>query len=266
MRQNTIDDVRDELGRMLSAGKFTAVNREASMTSLVGKRTVEIVGASFLASDDAIFGKVDAGYVEREEQWYDGQSRNVNDIPGGAPAVWRAIASKDGTINSNYGWCVYNCQNGGVSQFEEVLAELRRNPESRRAVIIYTRPSMWSEYNVDGRQDFMCTNVVQYMVRDGVLNACVQMRSNDAVLGYKNDRAWQATVLNRLARSLKIPPGDIHWQVGSLHVYERHFYLVDHFWRTGERNITKARYNELYPDSQFRPQEAVVVTDGGEKT
>ncbi len=256
MKTNNVSNIRMELARLLSADSFTAVNRESTMTSLVGKRTVEIVGASFVADDEAIFGKVDHDYVAREEAWYDGMSRDVNDIPGGAPAVWKAIASKDGTVNSNYGWAVYSYENGGVSQHDEVLAELRHNPESRRAVIVYTRPSMWKEYNVDGRQDFMCTNVVQYLLREGQLDACVQMRSNDAVLGFKNDRAWQHTMLERIARQLSVPAGRLHWQVGSMHVYERHFYLVDHFWRTGAHTVTKARYRELYPTSAFLPQEA----------
>jgi thymidylate synthase len=250
MKRNDVSNVRMELARLLNAGTFTAVNREASMTALVGNRTVEIVGACFLADQDALFGTVDWAYVKREEAWYDSMSRDVNDIPGGPPEIWKAIASKkDCTVNSNYGWCVYSDENGG--QYYKVLEELQKNPESRRAVIIYTRPSMWQEYNLDGRSDFMCTNIVQYLVRDGKLNACVQMRSNDAVFGYKNDRAWQHEVLKRLAKDLDLSVGDLHWQVGSLHVYERHFYLVDHFWRTGEYTITKGRYRELYPASPY---------------
>lgn len=253
MQFNSTQSVRDHFASLLAEGKFTSVNREATMTKLVGSRTIEIVGASFIASDDALFGKVDWDYIHREELWYDSQSRNVNDIPGGAPKVWLAVASKDGTINSNYGWTTYSPENG--SQYGKCLAELKKNPESRRAVIIYTRPSMWEEYNVDGRSDFMCTNAVQYLVRDGALHACVQMRSNDAILGYKNDRAWQHTVLTRLAKDLGLPVGDLHWNAGSLHVYERHFFLVDHFAKTGEIAISQANYRELYPNSEFAPQE-----------
>jgi len=249
MRHHCTTSVRMELGRLLAAGKFTNVNREATMTSIVGKRTVEIVGATFLADEDAIFGTVDWGYVQREEEWYDSMSRSVHDIPGGAPTVWRAIASRDGRVNSNYGWCVYSPENG--RQFERVVGELRANPESRRAVIIYTRPSMWDEYNEGGRSDFMCTNVVQYLVRDGQLHAHVQMRSNDAVLGYKNDRAWQATVQRRVAQELGLPVGDLLWTAGSLHVYERHFYLVDFFNQTGSARVTRSRYRELYPASAY---------------
>jgi thymidylate synthase len=83
------------------------------------------------------------------------------------------------------------------------------------------------EFGKDGMSDFMCTNTVQYLVRDGKLNALVYMRSNDAVFGYKNDFAWQKYVLESLCKDADIPIGDIYWNVASLHVYERHFNLIE---------------------------------------
>ena len=99
--------------------------------------------------------------------------------------------------------------------------------------MIYTRPFMWYDYNLNGRSDFMCTNDVQYLIRDGAVHAVVQMRSNDAVFGYKNDRAWQQHVLERLTAELSTASGNsyrvghLYWNVGSLHVYSRHYHLVD---------------------------------------
>lgn len=232
-------NIRDLFKSLLVNKQFTEINREKSMTDLVGNTTIEIVGASFISDEDTIFGEVNWGYVKREEEWYNSMSLNVNDIPGGAPAVWKAVAGTDGLITSNYGWMIYSPENGFIgegnrpikpseaSQYLQALNELKLNPASRRAIMIYTRPSMWLEYNRNGRNDFCCTNTVQYLIRNGKLNAVVQMRSNDAVLGFKNDRAWQMHVLNNLAGDLQIEPGEITWQVGSLHVYERHYYLVD---------------------------------------
>jgi thymidylate synthase len=235
-------DIRQEFKRLLAERKFTTVNREGSMTGLVGSTTIEIIGASFIADEDSIFGEVNWDYVRREEEWYNSQSLNVNDIPGGPPAVWKAVADKTtGEINSNYGWCIYSKDNianefGEVpleesglimSQYDAALNELKKNPESRRAIMIYTRPSMWLDYNKGGRSDFMCTNAVQYLIRDGAVHAVVQMRSNDAVFGYKNDRAWQQHVLQKLAGELGLPVGNLYWNVGSLHVYARHYHLVD---------------------------------------
>ena len=188
------------------------------------------MNASFIADDSIIFGSVNEDYIKRELDWYKSQSLNVNDIPGGTPEIWKQVSSKDGFINSNYGWCIYSKENG--NQYNHVKSELSHNICSRRATMIYNRPSMHIDYNANGMSDFMCTNAVQYLIRDGKLHALVYMRSNDAVFGYKNDYAWQKYVLQQLVNDLNnnwmnIKEGNIYWNVASMHVYERHFYLVD---------------------------------------
>lgn len=200
------------------------LERKEFVEDKTGVRVVEIVGASFLADEPTIFGKVNEDYVKREIAWYESQSLNVNDIPPPVPEIWKKVASSKGEINSNYGWAIFSEANG--SQYKHVLEELKKNPSSRRAEMIYTRPTMWSDYNRDGMSDFMCTNAVQYMIRDRKLIAVVQMRSNDAVFGFKNDRAWAQHIQQKLANDLSVEPGDIIWHVGSLHVYERHWCLV----------------------------------------
>jgi thymidylate synthase len=111
---------------------------------------------------------------------------------------------------------------------------------------------MWQDYNKNGRSDFMCTNAVQYMIRDKQVHAIVQMRSNDAWAGYRNDYAWQKWVLEQITGTLNMRAGNdydvgqIIWQAGSLHVYERQFYLVEHYMRTGVSNITKEEYDSIY--------------------
>lgn len=236
---NRVWQIREEFRLLLAAEKFTSINREPTMTGLMGNETIEIVGASFIADEPLIFGEVNHEWIKREEAWYHSMSLNVNDIPGGAPKVWAAVADKDGFINSNYGWCIWSYSNGfdvpvdpteynpKDCQYERVINELKKNPESRRAVMIYTRPSMWLDYNKNGRSDFMCTNTVQYLIRNGACHAVVQMRSNDAIFGYKGDRAWQRHVLELVSRELNVEVGHIFWNVGSLHVYARHFYLID---------------------------------------
>ena len=92
--------------------------------------------------------------------------------------------------------------------------------------MIYNRPSIWKEYNEEGKNDFICTNAVSYVIRNELIHAIVQMRSNDVVFGYKNDYAWQLTILEKLAKDLQCKPGRIIWQVQNLHVYERHFKLI----------------------------------------
>lgn len=198
--------------------------RKEYVTDKTGCQMLEVVGATFLADKDAIFGTVNRNYVEREIEWYRSMSLNVNDIPDGAPAAWKACATKEGRINSNYGHLIWSQANH--KQYDNVLAELKRAPESRRAEMIYTRPSIWNEYNADGMSDFICTDAVQYFIRNGLLFADVRMRSNDVVFGYKNDRAWQGYVHDQLSQDLGLPIGPMIWHAGSLHVYERHWDLI----------------------------------------
>jgi thymidylate synthase len=203
---------------------FDLMHYEDYVTDKSGCKMLEVVGATFLADEDAIFGKVNRDYVDREISWYISQSRNVNDIPGGAPKEWIRCATPEGTVNSNYGWMVWSEEN--FKQYDHVRQELQKNPESRRAVMIYQRPSMWEEFNRGGMSDFVCTNAVQYFIRNNALTAVVQMRSNDVVFGYKNDKAWQDVVHRMLAKDLELKVGPMVWHAGSLHVYERHFNLI----------------------------------------
>lgn len=202
----------------------TALANEWFVIDKTGVKMIELVGESFLADRPAIFGTVNQEYVQHELDWYLSTSLNVNDIPGGPPKIWQQVSDENGFINSNYGWCIFHPDNG--FQYDRAKEELIKNPWSRRAIMIYNRPTMHMDYNANGMSDFMCTNAVQYMIRDGKLNAVVQMRSNDVVFGYKNDYAWQKFVLDKLAADLEVTPGRIIWNAGSLHVYERHFKLV----------------------------------------
>jgi len=219
----TVYDIRHQLINELHDQNF--------VTDKSGVKTIEIVNASFIADEAAIFGTPNQDYIERELKWYRSMSRNVNDIPGGTPEIWKMVADKNGMINSNYGWCIYSEENG--YQFAKVVEELIKSPLSRRATMIYTRPSMHEDYNKNGMSDFMCTNTVQYFIRKGKLHASVYMRSNDAVFGYKNDYAWQKYVQQQVLeaingkRSTVYDLGDLFWNVSSLHVYERHFKLVE---------------------------------------
>lgn len=197
------------------------------VTDKTGVSTLELVGASFEADEPSIFGDINDDYIERELQWYLSQSLYVKDIPGVTPKIWTQVASKAGKINSNYGYLIYNEDN--FCQYKNVKAELLKNPWSRRAIMIYTRPSMHAEYNLDGMSDFICTNAVQYLQRDGALHAIVQMRSNDLVFGYRNDYAWQKYVQESLAAELGFDCGKIYWQVGSLHIYERHYSMIENY-------------------------------------
>ena len=226
----TVNDIRQHFIKEL--------NDENFVTDKTGSKTIELIGASFIADEDAIFGKPNKDYIEQEIEWYNSESTNIYDIDRGVDAVgndmeppqaWKYSANRFGEINSNYGLLIYGEKY--FEQYENALDELIKNPDSRRACMVYNRPSIWLEYKENGKNDFICTNAVTYYIRDGYLDCVIQMRSNDVIFGYRNDFAWQKhvrdTMVNDLNHSkMNVQAGDIYWQVQNLHVYERHFELV----------------------------------------
>lgn len=221
-----VSDIRNHFISELSREKFTK--------DRTGSKTIELIGASFVADEPAIFGIPNQEYIDYEIEWYDSMSTNVFDIYGpegknkdgvnSPPEAWLMSADEWGNINSNYGKLIFDEMY--YQQYEHVVEELLDNPDSRRACMVYNRPSIWVEYNQNGKNDFICTNAVTYYIRDGYLNCVVQMRSNDVIFGYRNDYAWQQEVMKRLTQDLSVKYGQIFWQVQNLHVYERHFKLV----------------------------------------
>ena len=193
--------------------------------------TLELQGVSFLADKPSIFGTPNEEYILAEIAWYLTNDRKVQklfDIYGKTVKIWDDVKNDIGEVNSNYGWCIYSKHRG--HQYYKVLETLKRDPTSRQAIMIYQHPDM---HDIAGK-DFTCTNAVQYFInRDTIngdrLDAVVQMRSNDIVYGYNNDYAWQKYVLDRLACDLNVKPGLITWQVGSLHMYERHYHLIESY-------------------------------------
>ncbi len=232
-----VSDIREHFRGELAAERFT--------TDKTGAQTIEMLGASFVADEPAIFGEPVNSYINAELAWYESQSTNIYDIHGAdkePPQAWRYAADHYGEINSNYGNIVF--ADKYFNQFERAFRELWKNSDSRRAQMIYNRPSIWVEFDEGGKSDFICTNAQTFYIRDNVLHMVSQMRSNDVVFGYKNDYAWAQYLMDKMVTTWNknaveqnistfvekpiqhIEKGTLTWQVMNLHVYSRHFNLV----------------------------------------
>lgn len=206
----------------------TMYDKEQFITDKTGCKTIQILGASFIADEPTIFGKVNQEYIDAEINWYKLGSTNIHDIDyDPTPAAWEYTADNNGEINSNYGRLINSPLY--FNQYNNVKEELQRNSNSRRATMVYTRPSIWEEYQDNGKNDFICTNAVSFYINSlsSQVDCVVQMRSNDVVYGYKNDYAWHEHVLNKLSNDLGYDSGLIYWQVQNLHIYERHFKYLE---------------------------------------
>ena len=224
---NTVADIRNVFANKYRDNDF--------VIDKSGCKMLEVLGLSFIADDETIFGKVNNEYIRKELDWYLSQSLNVYNIPD-TPTIWKQVATAEGQINSNYGYLLFSDVNG--HQYDYALKALLADKNTRRACMIYTRPSIQTEYNTAGMSDFICTNAVSYFIRDNRLSCVVQMRSNDIWAGYRNDYAWQKYVIEKLHSDLiehykDLELGDIIWNAASLHMYERNFGLIRKYNKLG---------------------------------
>lgn len=209
--------------------------------------TKELIHQVFVADKNYIVRKPKQPYQKNELEWFITQSRNVEDlksIAGFIPKIWEDIAEVDGTVNSNYGWCCLSKENG--NQFWNAMKHLELDEHSRRAIMIYNRPTMHTDwianrgnYNLkwqhktpdaykDLHGDFMCCQNNHFLIRDNKLEMTVHMRSLDAVFGYNADYIWFDWIFNKAVQYLKktypeLKRGDMVIYADSVHVYERHF-------------------------------------------
>lgn len=166
-------------------------------------------------------------YIEHELDWYKSQDLNIHGHDGiENNKVWQSCATKDGHINSNYGWCIWSEDN--YKQFEHARDAIIDDNMTKQAVLIYSRPSIVHDWNdgVHADHDMICTIYTSFLLRDGELYHHVHMRSNDIWYGLRNDLAWQqyvhkAMVNELIAAGVECSYGDIIWFADSLHLYER---------------------------------------------
>ena len=66
-----------------------------------------------------------------------------------------------------------------------------------------------------------------FQIRNGALHMTTVMRSNDAVWGFCNDVFAFTCLQELIANELGVKLGQYHHFAASLHVYERHFNLLE---------------------------------------
>jgi thymidylate synthase len=123
--------------------------------------------------------------------------------------------SEDGrTVYGGYGPRLFDMR--GTDQIKNVLTLLKKNRDSRRAVIqLFDAADIAKKH-----KEIPCTCTLQFMIRRGRLHMLTNMRSNDAFLGLPHD-VFAFTMLQEImARSLGLEPGIYSHAVGSLHLYK----------------------------------------------
>jgi thymidylate synthase len=166
-------------------------------------------------------------YIAAELLWYFSGRRDLKFIEKYA-SFWKQIANADDTLNSAYGYLIFNRKNQhGKTQWQWAYDSLVADKDTRQAIIHFNTP----DHQWDGNKDFVCTLTGNFHIRENKLNLAITMRSNDAILGTATDVAFFCVMQFQMLKLLqKVYPeltlGTYTHFAHSLHIYERHFNLV----------------------------------------
>ena len=105
----------------------------------------------------------------------------------------------------------------GIDQLANVVELLKRNPDSRRAVVQLFDASDIAKKHTD----IPCTCTLQFMIRRQRLHMLTNMRSNDAFIGLPHDIFAFTMLQEIMARELHVEMGAYKQTVGSLHLYDQ---------------------------------------------
>ena len=115
----------------------------------------------------------------------------------------------------------YPMKDGHFNQIDFVINELKRNPSSRRAVILVRDPG------VDAfSDDPACLQHIQYFIRDNKLHCKVLFRSNDACKATFMNAFGLIMLQKRIADSLGVEVGSYIHRANSFHCYEKDFDML----------------------------------------
>lgn len=159
------------------------------------------------------FRKWNESYANIEWDWYMSQNRSVENIKKIAK-TWDKMHNGNNIVNSNYG---YQWNRNG--QLDYVINELKRNNNSRRAVIsIYD-----GKEHLDYKFDTPCTLNITFNILNNKLNMSVLMRSNDLWFGFCNDQYCFSNLQKYISDKLNLNVGTYFHFSNNLHIYNKHF-------------------------------------------
>jgi thymidylate synthase len=173
-------------------------------------------------------------YMVAELLWYL-SGNDSTDWISNYSTFWSKISDDGKTANSAYGSRIFKhhhyqgVQEGTWTQWEYVKSELKLDPDSRRAVIHIRMP----QDSKHAKLDVPCTLSLQFFLRNDKVHMVVSMRSSDVILGLAYDvpafTIFQELLAVQLSQELGRPIGlgTYTHLSASLHVYERHFKMVE---------------------------------------
>src|SRR5258705_1945719 len=150
--------------------------------------------------------KVHTKSIVHELLWFLKGDTNVAYLKANGVSIWDEWADANGDLGPVYGyqWRSWPASDGRhIDQIANVIAEIRRNPDSRRLIV-----SAWNVGELEKMALQPCHVVFQFYVANGRLSCQMYQRSADVFLGVPFNIASYALLTLMVAQACDLRPAD----------------------------------------------------------
>lgn len=168
--------------------------------------------------------KVHFKSVVYELLWFLRGETNVRWLQQYGVTIWDEWSDENGNLGPVYGaqWRSWPTPSGGsIDQISDTIELLRRDPDSRRAIV-----TAWNPADVMRAALPPCHVLFQFYVADGRLSCQLYQRSADLFLGVPFNIASYALLTHMMAAQTGLQVGEFVWTGGDCHIYNNHIEQV----------------------------------------
>jgi thymidylate synthase len=162
--------------------------------------------------------------IIHELLWFLNGDTNIKYLNDNGVRIWDEWADENGDLGPVYGrqWRAWPGKDGTtIDQISNVLAAIRKNPDSRRLMVVAYNPTFVDEMALPP-----CHSLFQFYVANGKLSCQLYQRSADTFLGVPFNIASYALLTHMVAQQCDLGVGDFVWTGGDTHIYTNHMEQV----------------------------------------
>lgn len=166
------------------------------------------------------------------------KSNNIHDLK---PHIWDEWADEDGSIGKAYGYQMakkYKFAQGEMDQVDNVLWQLKNQPQSRRIMTNIYNFADLSEMNLEP-----CAYSMTFNVTGSRLNAILNQRSQDILAANNWNVVQYSILLMMFAQVCGLEAGELVHVISDAHIYNRHVPVIEELIRRPQYPAPKVSLN-----------------------
>ncbi len=184
------------------------------------------------------------------------KSNNIHDLK---PHIWDEWADEDGSIGKAYGYQMakkYKFAQGEMDQVDNVLWQLKNQPQSRRIMTnIYNFEDL-SEMNLEP-----CAYSMTFNVTGNKLNAILNQRSQDILAANNWNVVQYSILLMMFAQVSGLMPGQLVHVISDAHIYNKHVPVIEEIIKRPQYPAPKVKLNPEVKDFYDFTTADIIVED-----